>query len=918
MHQDLQVESESVVKDSRVEVITLDSVALQSVESVASALGTSLDTGLSAESAATRLIKHGPNSIERAPSANALKVLIQQFRSTVVYVLLAAAIVSFVNHEVVQAVAILAAVVINAVVGFITEYKAKVSLDALEALAGPVARVRRGGVESEIPAAGLVPGDLLILEAGARVPADVRIVKSGALSVDESALSGESIPVYKNADNKKDEAGTVAYQGSMILQGTAKAIVVNTGLNTRLGKLGVQLSQIESSATPLERSLENMGKQLSLLTLAICAGLLGLGVWHKEDAWMMLQTSIALAVAAIPEGLPVVATLALAVGTQRMVKEAALVRKLSAVETLGCTGIICTDKTGTLTQNQMTVTDIVFDSRHIGVSGVGYAPDGHLHEDGTKLTIGGEPVLAQLLIAGTLCNDAKLENHGEEKWHVHGDPTEGALITAARKAQFKQDELKAAHQRVHELPFDLDRKRMTTIHKSVEDSVLTAFVKGSPESIIGVSKNYLSCDGIKPLTEEKHSWFMQQNTELAASGLRVLGLAFKRMESENDIYKDDVENGLVFLGLIAMADQPKKGVKESIELCQKAGIKVLMLTGDQSATATAIARELGIVQAEDDGATASGADIEKMSDQELTALVQRAKVLARVKPEMKHKIVQTLQSLKQVVAMTGDGVNDAAALRQADIGIAMGQAGTALAREASDMVITDDNFATIVKAIEEGRCIYRNIASAIAYLLTASVASVITVATAVLLDTGMPLSPLQLLWLNLIMHVFPALGLALQKPSGRLMEEPPRDAQRPLLDRSMWIQVLLRACLVSAASSITCIYFIGEGETVSRTVVLATLSISLLLQAWSWFLVSRRVFARMPVSISFNGPMILNSVLGTALLLAAIYWAPLKTALLTVSLAPHHWGVIAVAAVVAFLLSLFITDNRSRERNSGN
>lgn len=910
MHQDLQVDAEGVVKDSGVEAITLDSMAVQSVESVANALGTNLETGLNAETAATRLIKHGPNSIERVPSANALKVFIQQFRSTVVYVLFAAAIVSFVNHEVVQAMAILAAVVINAVVGFVTEFKAKVSLDALEALAGPVARVRRGGVESEIPAAGLVPGDLLILEAGSRVPADVRIVKSGALSVDESAMSGESIPVYKNADHKSAEAGTVAYQGSMILQGTAKAVVVCTGLNTRLGKLGVQLSQIESSATPLERSLEHMGKQLSVLTLIICAGLLGMGVWHKEDVWMMMQTSIALAVAAIPEGLPVVATLALAVGTQRMVKQAALVRKLSAVETLGCTGIICTDKTGTLTQNQMTVTDIVFDTRKIGVSGIGYSPDGQIHERGTPLAIAGEPVLAQLLMAGVLCNDAKLENHGEDKWLVHGDPTEGALITAARKAQFKQDELKAAHRRVHDLPFDLDRKRMSTIHRAAETSELTAFVKGSPESIIGVSASYLSCEGIKPLSEEKQAWFMQENSELAARGLRVLGLAFKRIPSDNRMQHEDVETELVFLGLIAMADQPKEGVKESIALCQKAGIKVMMLTGDQSATATAIARDLGIVTAADEAETVSGADIEKLSEQELTALVQRAKVLARVKPEMKHKIVQTLQSLQQVVAMTGDGVNDAAALRQADIGIAMGQAGTALAREASDMVITDDNFSTIVKAIEEGRCIYRNIASAIAYLLTASVASVITVSTAVLLDTGMPLTPLQLLWLNLIMHVFPALGLALQKPSGRLMEEPPRDAQRPLLDRSMWMQVFLRAGLVSAGASVACIYFASEGEALSRTVVLATLSISLLLQAWSWFFVSRRVFARLPVGISFNWQMILNSVLGAALLLLAIYWTPLKAALLTVSLSWHHWGIITVAAVVTFLISLFITERK--------
>lgn len=919
MKQELQREPERVLKESggADEKLTLEKMAKEPVDVVASALDTDLNIGLSAETAAVRLLRQGPNAISRAPSANALKVFVQQFRSTVVYVLGAASIVSFLNNEVVQAGAILAAVIINAVVGFITEYKAKVSLDALEALAGPVARVRRDGIECEIPAADLVPGDLLILEAGSRVPADVRIVKSGALSVDESALSGESIPVYKNAQIKDAESGTVAYQGSMIMQGNAKAVVVCTGASTRLGQLGVQLSQIESSATPLERSLEQLGRQLSLLTLFVCAALLCVGIWHKEDAWIMLQTSIALAVAAIPEGLPVVATLALAVGTQRMVKLGALVRKLSAVETLGCTGIICTDKTGTLTQNQMTVTDLVFDSRDIRVSGIGYSPEGEIHENGLPLRITGEPVLCKLLIAAALCNDAKVENHGgDDPWHVHGDPTEGALITAAHKAQLKQDELKSTHRRVHELPFDLERKRMTTIHKSAEDDELTAFVKGSPESIIAVSSSYLTCSGIRPLSEDKHTWFLQRNAELAARGLRVLGVAFKRIGADKPVHQDHVESELVFLGLIAMADQPKEGVRESIEQCQRAGIKVLMLTGDQSATATAIARELGIIGAQADGAVASGAEIENLEAQQFKDSVRQAQVLARVKPEMKHKIVQTLQSLNQVVAMTGDGVNDAAALRQADIGIAMGRAGTALAREASDMVITDDNFATIVKAIEEGRGIYRNIASAIAYLLTASVASVFTVAAAVLLDSGMPLSPLQLLLLNLIMHVFPALGLALQRPSGTLMEEPPREAGKPLLDRSMWMQIVIRAALVSAGASITTFCFAGESESVQKTLVLGTLSVSLLLQSWSWFFVSRRTFKLFPHCFAFNTPMVLNSMLGLSLLFAALYVPALKHALATAPLSLHHWFAVCTTALATFACSLLVTGSSASSKAS--
>mgnify|MGYP003384816798 CR=1 FL=1 len=892
--------------------LTMEQAASLSVEEVVRILETSAASGLAPDVAAQRLALVGANTICRSSSKSGFSLFVDQFKSTVVYVLLAASLVSFGMGEKMQGLAILAAVFINAIVGFLTEYKAKVSLEALEALAGPVARVRRNGQESEIPAAEVVPGDLIILEAGSRVPADVRLIKSGSLSVDESALSGESVPVYKSAVAVDNESGvTTAYQGSLILQGHAKAIVVATGSSTRMGKLGIQLCGIASSKTPLEKALEQMGRQLSFLTIAVCVALLLVGIWHQENVWEMLQVSIALAVAAIPEGLPVVATLALAIGTQRMVRRGALIRKLSAVETLGCTQVICTDKTGTLTQNQMTVSDIVFDRRHLRVSGLGYAPIGDITEDGITIQLDMEPVLENLLKAGALCNDAKLESsEGSADWHVHGDPTEGALIAAAHKTRLRHGELKASFPRIHELPFDLNRKRMTTIHQTGAQK-LTAFVKGSPESILSVSAAYLTAHGVKPLTDAEREWFMQENYAMAAGGLRVLGVALRHVEADSEVHSHEIETELVFLGLVAMADQPKSGVKEAIEKCQRAGIKIIVLTGDQPATAKAIARELHICAQDDQSTVLTGDELEKLPPEQLKGFLAEASVLARVKPEMKYEIVRSLQASGLVVAMTGDGVNDAAALRQADIGVSMGQGGTALAREASDMVITDDNFATIVKAIEEGRAIYKNIAASIAYLLTASLASVMTVSAAVVLEVGMPLTALQLLWLNLIMHIFPALGLVLQRSSAGIMEERPRAANAKLLDTHMCIQIGLRATLVTAATVYASLAFASGDPLKCRTIALATLSLALLLQAWSWFILNRNLFASTKQwRLELNLPMCVNTSLGLLLLLGALYLPPLRAVLHTVVLSGVDWLAVAGASLASFLISLALARPR--------
>lgn len=889
-------------------LLSIDRASLLPAQEVAARLETDVALGLSSDEAASRLERFGTNELGKRVQVNPIRLFFNQFISTVVALLLVAAGVSEFAGEHMQAAGIAIAVLINAIVGFITEYKAAVSLAALEKLSGPVARVRRSGQDFEIPAAEIVPGDVLIMEEGSRVPADVRLVTSSSLGLDESMLSGESIPVYKSSElGDSTEQVTVAYQGTLILKGRAKGVVVSTGSNTKLGQLGHSLTEIRAKSTPLQDDLEKLGRQLSLFTVVICAVLFGLGLLHGEKLWEMVQVSIALAVAAIPEGLPVVATLALASGTNRMVKLGALIRKLSAVETLGCTEIICTDKTGTLTQNQMTVTDIVLDGREISVSGLGYTPEGDFHENNCVVLEEERSFLKPLLTAAVLCNDAKLEMHEDSKWHIHGDPTEGALLTVGLKAGIEQKSQRDELPRQHEFPFELSRKRMTTIHQSQGGDFL-AYTKGAPETVLSLCKNYLSADGVAQLDESRRDWFLKKNLELASKGLRVLGLAARDLAGKKVSAHSDAETDMTFLGLIGMADRPKEGVLEAIEECKRAGIKVIMATGDQPATAVSIARDLNIVPAGSGEAAHKvvvGSELEQFNASEIGARLADCSVLARVQPEAKLSIVRALQSAGKVVAMTGDGINDAPALQQSDIGVAMGKSGTSLAREASDMVITDDNFSTIVHAIEQGRVIYANISCAVAYLLTASLASVLTVAAAVVFDTGLPLSPLQLLWLNLIMHIFPGLGLVLQRGRPGIMREAPRGRNQSLLGKREYTHIVLRSLVVSLLTIFAAQNVQGQSLEYVRTVVLATISISLLLQAWSWLAFKRNADDWSYLS---SYAMYINTALGIGLLLLAVLFPPMQAILGTVCLSNAHWAMVVLFALFAYLLTSIIQD----------
>lgn len=882
---------------------------------------TDVRSGLDETVAKKRLAKFGPNAVETKRQTSALELLVRQFKSSVVILLLVASAISYATHDTMQACGILIAVVINAIVGFSTEWKAQVSLEALGAIAGPVARVVRGGKHQEIPAAEIVPGDVVVIEAGSRVPADLDLVEAAALTIDESILTGESVPVSKSANTIEGEKDSVtkAFHGTHVLNGRGRGVVSATGRNSSLGKLQVSLLESEHVATPLETRLDELGKQLSILTIIVCAAVAVVGLLYKHDVWSMLETGIALAVAAVPEGLPVVATLALAIGTQRMVAAGVLLRQLAAVETLGCTTVICSDKTGTLTENKLLVTDIYLDDRHFKVSGVGYEPEGAITEDGK--VIESDENLRLLLEASILCNDARLIKPADEKfWRVAGDPTEGALLAVARKMGLILQDTRVANPRVAELPFDLVRKKMSTVHKRGEElgdnltSSFTLYAKGSPERILADSDFVLTSEGPVNFSDDMKRQYMKMNGAFADHGLRVLGIAMKQVDEKiaNNI-SEHSDTNLTFLGLVAMKDTARGGVDKAIEKCKEAGIRVMMLTGDQRKTAATIAKELHILDRSTPETVLEDPHLNDMSEEVLSKHLDKAQVIARVTPELKLAIVRALQKRNNVVAMTGDGVNDAPALQQADIGVAMGQAGTDLAREVSNMVITDDNFTTIVKAIEQGRIIYDNIRRSICYLLTASGASVITIATAMIASGILALNPLQMLWLNLIMHVFPGLGIVLQGAAPGTMQRPPRSPSEKLLESFERNQILSRSIVVALAVLGAMFWStrLSDSKEVTATIAFATITLALLYQAWAWLFVNRASDTKRGRT-SINPFMYLMMAISYALVVVAVYLPGLQYVLKTVSLDAVHLGIALTASTASVVVCALLDPTISR------
>lgn len=814
----------------------------QSVEEVSRNLSTDPEKGLSPDEARARLEKYGPNELEQKKSTTVFQMFLSQLKDYMVIILIAASLVSLLVGEVVDSLVIIGIVIINAVLGVVQEYRAGKALEALKKMSAPNAKVIRGGHELSIPVSELVPGDLVILETGDYIPADVRLVTSVNLKVDEAALTGESVPVEKHADAKLEgsislgDQANCGFMSTLVTYGRGTGIVTATGMDTVIGSIARMIQEEVQEDTPLQRRLAQLGKILGTACLVICAIVLALGLLRGEDPLAMFMTAVSLAVAAIPEGLPAVVTIVLALGMQRMVRHNAIMKKLHAVETLGSTTVICSDKTGTLTQNQMTIVKMYTLGQEIDVSGEGYRPEGELTINGRKLDLSEQPAAARLLEIQALCNDARLEHITEEgldEWRIIGDPTEGAMIVAAAKAGIDREEINKSQPRLQEIPFDSQRKLMTTFHKTA-DGRLAVFTKGAPDILVNRCTHVMHSDGtVTAITQEDLDAIMNANRNMASQALRVLAMAYKIVDEipeHPDPEKD--ERDLVFCGLAGMIDPPRPEAIEAVKLCKSAGIRTVMITGDYKETAAAIARQLGIISSDDEVLT--GSELNEMSDHELDELVERVSVYARVSPEHKVRIVQSLKNKGHIAAMTGDGVNDAPALKRADIGVAMGITGTDVTKESAEMIITDDNFSSIVAAVEEGRVIYSNIRKFVFFLMSCNVGEILIIFIAMLLGWKIPLLPIHLLWVNLLTDALPALALGTERKEPGLMEMPPRDPDEPILNRDMLINITVQS-LVMTAAVLSSFYYGWQnyGIEMGRTYALVTLIVSELLRAYS-------------------------------------------------------------------------------------
>ena len=759
--------------------------------------------GLSPSEVERRLQVYGPNELQEAAGRSALEILWDQFKNIMLLMLIAVAMVSLVldlrqGGFPKDAIAIFAIVLLNGLLGYLQESKSEKALAALKNMTSPRVRVMRQGQEQEIDAKALVPGDIVLLEAGVQVPADGRLLSAANLQVREAALTGEAEAVIKQPELLLGEESALGdrlnlvYQGTEVLQGRGTVLVTQTGMQTELGHIATLIQSVESEPTPLQQRMTQLGNvlvtgSLVLVALVVVAGLLHTGNLGLFDD--LLEVSLSMAVAVVPEGLPAVITVTLALGTQRMVRRHALIRKLPAVETLGSVTTICSDKTGTLTQNKMVVQQVKTVEHQYQVTGEGYAPVGALLEDGAAIAVAGDPALQALLMACALCNDATLSQSGSI-WTLLGDPTEGAMLALAGKGGFEQSKLGQQCERVGEVPFTSERKRMSVVMQAHPDAAWplapqVMFTKGSAELVLERCSASQATGQTLPLTEAQRQAILTQNDAMASGGLRVLGLAMKPLAIPSlPSNLEPEEQDLIWLGLVGMLDAPRPEVREAVADCRRAGIRPVMITGDHPLTAKAIAETLGIAQPGDTIMT--GRELTHLSAPELEQTVPHVSVYARVAPEHKLRIVQALQKQGEFVAMTGDGVNDAPALKQADIGIAMGITGTDVSKEASDMVLLDDNFATIVAATEEGRVVYDNIRRFIKYILGSNIGEVLTIAAAPIMGLGgVPLSPLQILWMNLVTDGVPALALAMEPAEPDVMQRPPHDPRESIFARGL-------------------------------------------------------------------------------------------------------------------------------------
>ncbi len=875
------------------------------VEEVARKLRTDPAGGLTDAEAARRRAEFGPNALAAAAGRSALGILAGQFKSVIALLLVGVSAVALALGEYVEAVAVLVVIVLNSAVGFLNEWKAERALTALQRQAVPTAHVVRDERAREVPAAELVPGDVVLLAAGSRVPADGRVTESAQLQVAEAALTGESLPVTKAIDAVADADAPLgdrlgmAYLGTAVTGGRGRLLVTATGMSTEVGRIGTLLDGAGGRETPLERKLTQLSHALIGVVLTFGAVIVAAG-WLRGYGFLpMLEVGISLAIAAVPEGLPAVATMTLAIGMQRMARMGALVRRLPAVETLGSTTVICTDKTGTLTRDEMTVRVLQLGPRRIDVSGAGYAVAGEFTEGGAALDPRADAHLALALRTGALCSDATLDLSGGGAAAVLGDPTEGALLVAAFKAGLAKGDLSRESPRVGEVPFSSESMRMVTVH-GTPGGPAVAYVKGSPAVVAESCDRQFTAGGVEPMTAEGRQKVMAHNQELAGRALRVLALATKDLPAG---YGDgDLAGGLVFVGLVGMIDPLREEAKAAIGRCRGAGVRVVMITGDQEATAAEIGRQLGLDR-DPQGRpqrTAHGRELAGLDAAGWKSAAAEVGVFARVSPEQKLRIVEALQAGGEVVAMTGDGVNDAPALKQADIGIAMGIKGTEIAKEAAAMVVTDDDFGTIVGAVEQGRVIYANILRFIRYLFACNLAEILVVFAALMVGWPLPLSALQILWLNVLIDAFPAMALALEPSDPEAMARPPRDHREPLVTRRFLGVIAWQAALLAGAALAAFAVGLrwhgseGEGLRHATTLTFTALAFALIFHAFSARSRRRSAFT---ARLFTNGWLWAAAAVSLLLQVAAVYLPPLQGVLHTVPLAAADWAVVLACAL---------------------
>ena len=880
--------------------------------------------GLTSKEASERLQKYGYNELVEKKRISPLQIFLNQFKDIFVIMLLIAIILSVISawyestlhgsqggiNEYVDAITIGAIVALNAIVGFVQEYRSEKAIEAMKKLAAPRARVLRDGKEAIIPAKEVVPGDIILIEAGDRIPADARLIETVELKTEEAALTGESTPVNKSIE-VVDEKTPVADRKNMVFMGThttygrGKAVVVATGMSTEFGKIAEMVQAVEEEETPLKQKLERFAKKLGIIIVVACAVIFVLeilrftniipeihgGTANEDfDIIQMFMTAVALAVSAVPEGLPAVVTVSLALGARELAKRNAILRRLASAETLGATTVICSDKTGTLTKGEMTVRKIYVGGKIIDVTGVGYEPKGEFLLDGKPLNPKNDDDLRLLLGASTLCTNAQYDGKT-----IIGDTTEGALIVAAAKAGMTREKLEKEYPRIHEVPFTSERKRMTTVHKSSE-GMLFAYVKGAPEVVLERCTHLIVNGEILKLNEGKRKEILGINEKMASDALRVLGVAFKELQSSSveEFDDDELESNLVFIGLMGMIDPPREEAKAAVKKCEKAGIKTVMITGDHKLTAVAIAKELGMLKSD---MVLTGIELDALSDEEFEKIVEKVSVYARVAPEHKIRIVKALKKKGHIVAMTGDGVNDAPALKQADIGVAMGITGTDVTREAADIVLADDNFATIVNAVEGGRTIYDNIRKFSFFLLRCNFDELVVIGTFAILGLELPLSAAMILWINLVTDGGPAVALSMDPPADDVMKRPPRNPQEGILHGRIAsiLATFITQFLGTAVLFYISYYIWGESLAEARSLAFVQATLQELVIVWNCRSEKHNAF-----KVGFtNNKFLLLSVVISAIATAIIPYTYLfGTAPMTLT----DWALVIPMSLSGFLI----------------